>query len=349
MSSRKRSAVWNHFSEVDPKKARCTYCSNTIGISGGNVGNLNRHLKTKHPTVSLVPARQEELAPPPPVTETISVPSTSTDSVQSACPVHPTPTPTQPSMVEFVNNMKPIGPRRSEKVDEQLIKMIAKGHHPFSIVEEPEFKKLLAMLCGGYSLPTRKSLSNNLLPQMYNRELIKARAKVASVSAICLTTDGWTSINNEHFIAITAHYIKNSQLHSTMIGCVQYPDRATAANLASHMRNVLEEWAISDKVTAIASDNGANIVAAIRARNWRHVACFAHTLNLCVQNALVPISETTAKVKQVVEYFKRSSQALAKLRELQGQLNVPQLKLKQDVVTRFNSTYLRHAKALGRN
>lgn len=229
MSSRKRSAVWKHFSQVDPKKARCTYCSNTIGISGGNVGNLNRHLKTKHPTVSLVPACQEELTPPP-VTETISVPSTSTDSVQSACPVHPTPA--QQSMVEFINNIKPIGPRRSEKVDEQLIKMIAKGH-PFSIVEEPEFKKLLAMLCGGYSLPTRKSLSNNLLPQMYNRELIKARGKLASVSAICLTTDGWTSINNEHFIAITAHYIKNSQLYATMIGCVQYPDRATAANLAT--------------------------------------------------------------------------------------------------------------------
>lgn len=56
--SRKRSYVWNHFVEHGPKKAKCSYCSSELSVSGGNAGNLNRHLRTKHPTIKLVEEKQ---------------------------------------------------------------------------------------------------------------------------------------------------------------------------------------------------------------------------------------------------------------------------------------------------
>ncbi|XP_063374138.1 uncharacterized protein LOC134661855 [Cydia amplana] len=244
----------------------------------------------------------------------------------------PRPTPAQQSMNEFVHSMRPLGPRRAEKIDEQLIKMVAKGHHPFSLVEEQEFKTFVSMLCPGYSLPTRKTLSESLLPKMYKREMDKAKAKVEAGQAICLTTDGWMSDNNESFIAVTAHYIgADTKLESTMLGCVEYAERHTAANLAQFLKDITREWNFENKITAVASDNAANITAAIKAADWApNTVLRSHIKFLRSKCTGRNGRETTARVKQIVEYFKRSSQALAKLKEIQKQLDVPLLKLKQD-------------------
>ena len=51
------------------------------------------------------------------------------------------------------------------------------------------------------------------------------------------------------------------------------------------------------------------------------------------------MKETVRKIKGIVEFFNRRTQATAKLTEMQVQLGEPSLKLKKDVVTRWNSTY----------
>lgn len=89
---------------------------------------------------------------------------------------------------------------------------------------------------------------------------------------------------------------------------------------------------------AATSDNAYNIKAAIRLNNWKHVACFAHTLNLIVQTSLKEVKNTTSKIKRVVEVFKRSSLASERQKNMEKKLDEPQLKLKQDVSTRWNST-----------
>ncbi|CAH2104141.1 unnamed protein product [Euphydryas editha] len=101
----------------------------------------------------------------------------------------------------------------------------------------------------------------------------------------------------------------------------------------------MAEWNIADYTTAIITDNAAYITAAIRDTGRWHIPCFAHSINLFVQAALTPLSETLVKVKSIIEFFKRSSHAQHKLREMQQQLTLGELKLKQDVPTRWNSTY----------
>lgn len=53
----------------------------------------------------------------------------------------------------------------------------------------------------------------------------------------------------------------------------------TADNLKNKLLEVVNEWAITDKIVAITTDNAAKMLAAVRLLKWRHLPCFAHTLN----------------------------------------------------------------------
>lgn len=196
------------------------------------------------------------------------------------------------------------------------------------------------MLNPGYKLPSRKTVSASMIPQLYNAIFEKLQTQINLAKYVCLTTDCWTSINNQSFMAITAHYfIDDLQLKSICIGCDAFDDNHTSKNLSARLKQKIAEWSIANKVVAIVSDNAPNITCAIRDSNYHGIGCFAHSINLVVQNGIKDISTVVKKVKSIVEYFKRSSSALVRLNDTQKQMGMTVLKLIQDVVTRWNSTY----------
>lgn len=246
----------------------------------------------------------------------------------------------QISIANFIQ--KPIPMSKSKMIDQQLVKMIVKEYHPFSVVEDVEFRNLIKMLCPTYVIPSRKTVTQSLMPQMFEMTVECVKDTLKNVEAVCLTTDGWTSRTNQSFISVTAHFIdpKNETLvSSVLLGCIDFDEKHTGNNLARFLRNIVEEWNLSNKLTAVVTDNAANIKTAIRKCNWRWLSCFAHSINLTVQSSLKCIDSTLTKVKSIVQYFKKSSHALAKLNDYQKQIGSPILKLKQDCPTRWNSTY----------
>jgi len=66
-------------------------------------------------------------------------------------------------------------------------------------------------------------------------------------------------------------------------------------------------WNIEHKISAVVTDNAANIVGAVKKNNWRHVPCFAHVLNIGIQRGLTHLKTVLTKIKNVVEFFKQSS------------------------------------------
>ncbi|KAJ4935081.1 hypothetical protein JOQ06_016617 [Pogonophryne albipinna] len=123
----------------------------------------------------------------------------------------------------------------------------------------------------------------------------------------------------------------------------------TSQNLAQELSRVAKEWGIQDKIAACVTDNASNIVKAVNdILKWNHVRCFAHLLNLTVRSSVhqTEIQALIPKVKSIAEYVRRSTVASAKLREMQLQMGQVQLRMKQDVATRWNSTYFMMQRAI---
>ena len=83
-------------------------------------------------------------------------------------------------------------------------------------------------------------------------------------------------------------------------------------------------------------------MAAVRLTGWRSIPCFAHTLNLIVQDGIKrdhTIADLRQKCRHIVTFFGQSIRANEKLSELQRENNKEERKLVQEVETRWNSTY----------
>lgn len=221
--------------------------------------------------------------------------------------------------------------------------MIVKDLQPFSIVKDLGFKEFVAGLDPSCVMPSRKTLSQSLLPLLYGDILEKVRLVIATEAEyVTLTTDTWTSNCTEGYMAVTAHFITNNwELKSFLLECFSFTERHTAENLRNELVRVANDWNISRKVHAIVSDNAANIGKAVQLTGWPHLGCVAHTLNLVVQNAVLTIKPLQLKLKAIVGHFHRSTVAAQRFKEMQRSMkpeNEP-LKLINDVETRWNSTY----------
>ena len=122
-------------------------------------------------------------------------------------------------------------------------------------------------------------------------------------------------------------------------------NKHTAVNLWSKIRDMGSSWGVMEKIGSITTDNAANIKLATRAYN---MPCIAHTLNLIVGKgvSLPPIQCVISQAKKIVEYVKRYPFAARNLAETQSRMGLPCLKVKQDVITRWNSTYLMLARLM---
>ncbi len=107
------------------------------------------------------------------------------------------------------------------------------------------------------------------------------------------------------------------------------PQNHTADVLAEALKSALADWELDErKMACITTDNGANIVAAIRNLGWPWLNCFGHNLHLAVSHGLDSDKDRTARAmglcRNLVNTFNLSWLKKRDLRKAQTETNVPQ-------------------------
>jgi len=266
---------------------------------------------------------------------------------------------TSSKITSYVTRRK-INSTEKKKINESFLKLFYQDLQPFSITEDKGFREFVHNLNPNFEIPSRKTVSKSLIPAKYETCFSNVMKALQNVKSICLTTDAWTSLNNESFIAVTGHFIdEDFGCKKVLLRCCASTERHTSENLANDLKEVISYYSLDNKVNLVVTDNAANIVGAVKDKlNLKHLGCFGHTINLIVKDALAydEVNKLICKVRAIVSHFKRSTVSLNKLNE--AQLNIIRKKQKekenepvpvalegelkkllQDVVTRWNSTF----------
>lgn len=183
---------------------------------------------------------------------------------------------------------------KKREIDKELMVYIALDMQAFSCVQGKGFRRLLRKLVPGYTPPHRTTFSRTLGPDLYEEVKRKLMEQMADdvkqgLMSIACTTDGWSSPTHHCYISLTVHYITAEfVLKNITLGVKLLEDRHTGENLQECLEELLTEWSLFNlpKVpTFFVTDNARNIGSAIRTGPWTHILCFAHTLQLVLNDA----------------------------------------------------------------
>lgn len=182
--------------------------------------------------------------------------------------------------------------------------------------------------------------SDKAIPKPYE----KVKAVLKNAEFVALTTDGWTSRSMEGYITVTAHFIHKWETKNYVLQTRRMDQSHTSENLSEVLTSAISEWNLQryEQNLSLTTDNASNIVnAAKHAELSPHIRCVAHTINLATQRGLKisQMHRLLGRIRRIVSFFHKSTTAMAVLKSKQSLLELPQHKLINVVLTRWNSSH----------
>lgn len=214
-----------------------------------------------------------------------------------------------------------------------VLEWIVLDCRPFSVVEDEGFKAIFAAL--GLPVPGRMSMQKKL-DEMDKKEVTRIAAMLQqSCEYLSLTTDAWKADSNDHYVAVTGHWLTPEfQLQTQCLGVLLSNKSHTAQQICDDLTEVLANLrpapagpapagvqapapagvqAPGPKVTGITHDNGANFVAGVtdflRLNGGHDMRCVSHTVQLAVESTveqMPAVKELLKKMKKLVKNITRS-------------------------------------------
>ena len=343
------SAVWQYFKKISTKEAQCQTCHVVLQCKDGQTTSLIRHMSSRH---------------------NIIVPKT--NKRNAAAGGDCTEQQQQPKLKQFIANNSQLNTtsKRYQDITKKNVKMLVIDLQPLSVVTDKGFRELLNFTEPRYTIPSRKTFRNKILPLAYQEASCRLKDVIKQSELYSITTDGWTSRSLTSYITYTLHVVNmNFSMLSFVIGTYRFSEQHTALHLKMHLVKTLKEWDIIPSANeqqhlppiavigeadchndddaedvdsdfedseesvesldvpedladipekllqkiVITTDNASNISKAVKDSGLLHIRCFAHSINLAVQKAVVYLNPHIARVRKLVAYFHRSSLGTSEL------------------------------------
>ncbi|KAL3632366.1 hypothetical protein CASFOL_025350 [Castilleja foliolosa] len=240
-------------------------------------------------------------------------------------------------------------------IRDSVVEMIIIDEEPFKAVEKRGFRKAFSTAQPLYTMISRHTVRREVY-SLYLKERDKLKELLStSCVSVCLTTDTWTSITNDNYTCVTAHWVDDKWTLQKRIINFCLSDSHAGESIGRAIEDCLRFWDLSHKLLTVTVDNVGsndvacryvkdklkNIEASMTKGKYLHVRCAAHIINLIVQDGITVGGDHIAKVRAMVKFVRGSSSRKNAFINLAESIQVQYTSsLKTDLPTRWNSTYL---------
>ena len=187
-----KADIWRHFGlkkrkhdgTILDKVAVCKTCNSTIKTSGCTT-NMATHLRRYHPQLLSSRNMQAKSTPKLPSADQAAASTASVtqhvshqrrqQTLFGAFAAHEKTTTTYPSSSP-----------RAKAITDQIARFLVKDLRPFSLVDSPHFRSLLATLDERYQSPSRNYFSETAIPMMYGEVKARVLADLGKVEQVSI-------------------------------------------------------------------------------------------------------------------------------------------------------------------
>ena len=169
-------------------------------------------------------------------------------------------------------------------------------------------------------MPSTKYFTETVIPSVATRVRTNIAIQLKQgAEYLSFTTDVWSSdVNSDALLGFTAHWVDSSfQRQSAVLQAQELSERHTGEYIAVKITKMLQDWTIDlSQVHVVIRDNGSNMVKAITEACLPSFGCFAHSLQLVVNDGVLSqhgVRDFLAICRSIVGHFKHSSMACHKL------------------------------------
>ena len=232
----------------------------------------------------------------------------------------------------------------AQKKHRRVLETMILDLRPFSDVNKPGFIRLCYEFDKRFDLATDNYYRNQLDPTYKKiKSKVKAVIEEDKPMTFALTTDIWSSFHHS-YLGINLHYLKNFRRVKFNVSCHCFDVRHTGVNIKDSFNEKIQEWGFENKISMVLRDNASNMKSAFE-NYLPSVGCLSHTLQLVIKDKIFKMDSIENLIKKCRTLNTYASMSILFYTELYHQEKIQmdlttEIRLQQDVPTRWNSSYI---------